>query len=92
MQSIALPFSTKLTITHSRIIIDGMEYVSVDEAADLTGYAPAYIRRLLRQRKIKAVKKGLMWWIELESIQAYKREMDSLGDSKFSPWRDREGE
>ena len=92
MQSMALALPSKLTITHSRIIIDGMEYVSVEEAAELTGYAPAYIRRLLRQRKIKAVKKGLMWWVELESIQAYKREMDSLGDSKFSPWRDREGE
>lgn len=90
MQSIALPFSSKLTIIRSRIIIDGMEYVSVDEAAEATGYAPAYIRRLLRQQKIKAVKKGLMWWIDLESIQAYKKEMDSLGGSKFSPWRDKD--
>jgi excisionase family DNA binding protein len=79
-----------LTITHERIIIEGMEYISVDEAAEITGYAPAYIRRILRQGKIKAAKKGAMWWVELESLREYKREMDVLGREKFSPWRDRE--
>lgn len=82
--------TSELTINQNRIIIDGMEYVSVDEAADITGYAPAYIRRLLRESKIKAEKKGTMWWVELESLKEYKRQMDSLGSEKFSPWRDRE--
>ncbi len=80
--------SAKLTIIRSPIIIDGMEYVSVDEAAKETGYAPAYIRRLLRHNKIKAEKKGTMWWIDLESLKAYKQEMDELGTDKFFPWRE----
>jgi excisionase family DNA binding protein len=79
-----------LTLRHKRIIIDDVEYVSVDEASEITGYAPAYIRRLLRQGKIRAAKKGTMWWIELESLKAYKREMDLLGSEKYSPWRDTE--
>lgn len=80
----------ELTIKHERIIIDGMEYVSVDEAAEITGYKPAYLRYLLREGKIEAEKKGTMWWVELESLKEYKRQMDLLGDQKFSPWRDRE--
>lgn len=67
-----------------------MEYVSVEEAAKITGYAIAYIRRLLRQNKIKAEKKGTMWWIELESLQEYKKEMDSLGNDRFFPWREKD--
>lgn len=78
----------KLTASPSRIIIGGMEYVSVDEAAEVTGYAPAYIRRLLRHQKIKAEKKGTMWWVDLDSLKAYKQEMDKLGTDKFFPWRE----
>ena len=84
--------TSMLTINHERIIIDGMEYVSVEEASQITGYSEQYIRRLLRQGKIKAEKKGSMWWVELESLETYKREMDSLGSDKYSPWRDREDE
>ena len=84
--------TSTLTINHERIIIDGMEYVSVEEASQITGYSEQYIRRLLRQSKIKAEKKGSMWWVELESLETYKREMDSLGSDKYSPWRDREDE
>ena len=82
--------TSMLTINHERIIIDGMEYVSVEEASQITGYSEQYIRRLLRQGKVKAEKKGSMWWVEMESLEAYKHEMDSLGSDKYSPWRDRE--
>ena len=88
MQQIAITVPLKLTAPPSRIIIDDMEYVSVDEAAEVTGYAPAYIRRLLRQQKIKAEKKGTMWWVDLDSLKAYKQEMDELGTDKFFPWRE----
>lgn len=90
MQQLLATAPFKLTIMRSHIIIDGMEYVSVEEAARETGYAPAYIRRLLRQQKIKAEKKGTMWWIDLESLKAYKQEMDELGSDKFFPWREQE--
>jgi excisionase family DNA binding protein len=88
MQLLSVANSHKLTPITSRIIIGGMEYVSVDEAAEVTGYAPAYIRRLLRQQKIKAEKKGTMWWVDLDSLKSYKQEMDELGTDKFFPWRE----
>lgn len=80
----------KLTRTSSNTIIGNMEYVSVEEAAKITGYAITYIRQLLREQKIEAEKKGTMWWINLDSLKAYKAEMDSLGSDKYSPWREKE--
>lgn len=67
-----------------------MEYVSVEEAAKITGYAATYIRQLLREEKIKAQKKGTMWWIDMESLKEYKREMDALGTDKFFQWREKD--
>lgn len=80
-------YSQKLTVVFDPLIIDLMEYISVEEAAEITEYSQQYIRRLLRRNRIKAVKKGYMWWVDLDSIKAYKREMDSLGSEKFSPYR-----
>lgn len=88
MEQTLVSVPRKLTPASARIIIGGMEYVSVEEAAEKTGYAPAYIRRLLRQNKIKAEKKGTMWWIDLDSLKTYKEEMDALGNDKFFPWRE----
>ena len=82
--------TSMLTINHERIIIDGMEYVSVEEASQITGYSEQYIRRLLRQGKIKAEKKGTMWWINLESLTEYKKEMDALGNDKYFQWREKD--
>lgn len=77
-----------MTQVDSRIIIGNMEYVSVDEAAQITGYAQDHLRRLIRQGKINATKKGVMWWVELESLQEYKKKMDELGADKFFQWRE----
>lgn len=78
----------KLTVIHDHLIIDTMEYVSVEEAAEITGYSEQYIRRLLRKGRIKAAKKGYMWWVDLDSLKAYKQQMDALGSEKFSPYRE----
>ena len=60
--TINFPFcKQKLTVIYDHLIIGRMEYISVEEAAEITGYSQQYIRRLLRRSKIKAVKKGYMW-------------------------------
>ena len=38
------------------------DWISVDEAAELSGYNVQHIRRLIRGKQIAATKKGLMWW------------------------------
>jgi len=86
MHTIALSLPrNELTITKAHLIIEGMEYVSVEEASDISDYAIQYIRRCLRQGKIRGVKKSKVWWVELESLREYKRTMDELGNEKFSP-------
>lgn len=86
--TLALAVSSKLPKQHRRVTIDGMEYVSVEEAAEITGYSEQYIRRLLRQGKVEATKKGYMWWVSLASLKEYKRQMDILGRDKFNPHKE----
>jgi excisionase family DNA binding protein len=83
-----LPGNKKLPTTKNRITIDGMEYVSIHEAAQISGYSEQYVRRLIRQGRVAATKKGPMYWIDLESLKAYKQEMDMLGSEKFNPHRE----
>lgn len=82
-----LPGNRKLTINMGKVIINGMEYLSTDEASELTGYSVQYLRRLIRKKNIVAIKKGGRFWVEVESLMAYKKQMDSLGSEKYSPWR-----
>ena len=63
------------------------EWISVREAAELSRYHPNYIRRLVRQGKMKARKEGPMWWIDRDSLRAYVEEMEALGPQRFDPRR-----
>ena len=47
------------------------EWITVDEASDLSGYHPEYIRRLARKGKIGAEKKGRDWWIDRDAFRGY---------------------
>jgi excisionase family DNA binding protein len=64
------------------------ESITTREAQALTGYDPAYIRHLAKQGKILARKVGRDWLIDLASLQAYKQQMDTLGDQRHNPWRE----
>jgi hypothetical protein len=66
--------------------LDGL--LTTRAAAEPTGYAPAYLRRLAGQDRVEARKIGRDWLISRESLLAYKQEMDRLGAQKHSPWRD----
>jgi hypothetical protein len=63
-------------------------WINTEQAENLTGYAPAYLRRLANQGRIKARKVGRDWFINQESLLAYKRTMDSLGGQRHNPWRE----
>lgn len=65
------------------------EWLSVEEAADRTGYHPEYLRRLIRARRIKAEKKGLMWWVDPDSLDAYLKEAEEADDARYAPRRGR---
>ena len=61
------------------------EWITTAEAADLTGYSPHYVRRLMRKDRVLAKKWGNSWMINKQSLLDYKRRMDSLGRAKYKP-------
>lgn len=67
-------------------IVEG--WVTTDEAEILTGYTPAYLRRLASRRRVEARKVGRDWLIHQESLLAYKTQMEALGDQRHNPWRE----
>lgn len=49
------------------------DWISTAEAASLSGYNLEYIRRLIRNGKIKATRKGHDFWIDRASLVEYLR-------------------
>jgi transcriptional regulator with XRE-family HTH domain len=62
-------------------------WISGREAEDLTGYTPAYLRRLASRGRVEACKVGGAWVFHEESLLSYRQWMDDLGPEKHSPWR-----
>jgi len=65
------------------------EWISVKQAADLSGYDRQHVRRLMRAGRVKAEKLPGMqeWLIDKASLQAYVKQMKQLGDEKYNPYR-----
>lgn len=58
---------------------------TVKEAAEKTGYNEEYLRRLIRNKAIVAVKIGYMHLIQVESLENYIREMGETDDGRAGP-------
>lgn len=67
------------------------EYLTTKEAAELSGLADQYVRRLARQGRVKAVQKPSGYWIDKASLLEYVDRMRALGTQKFN-WRRGEDE
>jgi excisionase family DNA binding protein len=52
------------------------EYISVRQAADLTGYTADHIRELLRSNQIGGQKTFTIWTVDKRSLEEYKRRQD----------------
>ena len=61
------------------------DWMSIEEAANISGYNPEYIRRLIRSKQIKAEKKGRDWWVDRASLLAYRKEARNSGDKRRGP-------
>jgi excisionase family DNA binding protein len=57
-------------------------WMTTQEAAEYSGYDVQYVRRLARQGKIGAVKKGRDWWIDVEVFTAYLNTMLDSEDGR----------
>ena len=64
-----------------------IEWITAKEAAELTGYADAHLRLLIRRGHLQATKRGGAWFIRKQDVLAYAEEMKQLGSAKHDPWR-----
>lgn len=63
------------------------DWISIAEAAELTGYHPERLRELVREGKIEASRKGPMFWVDRRSLLAYVRQSEkaSKTDKRHGP-------
>ena len=68
------------------------DWITTQEAAELTGYATAYFRQLIQRGRLHQVqKRGRDWFLSKGEVLAYAQRMRHLGQSKHDPtkaWAD----
>ena len=63
----------------------GDEWLTVQEAAKLTGYHAEYLRLLIREGKITARKFGPVWAIDKSSLLTYLKIAEKSSDRRHGP-------
>jgi excisionase family DNA binding protein len=58
---------------------------TIKEASRKTGYNEEYLRRLIRQGKIEAVKVGPAYLIRVDSLEKYLEEIEDSDDARTGP-------
>lgn len=58
------------------------EWISVTEAAEITGYHAEYVRELIRLGHIKARKVVIVWQIDRASLLSYQEKAEKSGDRR----------
>jgi excisionase family DNA binding protein len=58
------------------------EWITVNDAAKLSGYNKEHITRLIRERKIKAKKFSIVWQVSRSSLEAYIEKTEKLGKKR----------
>jgi excisionase family DNA binding protein len=48
-----------------------VDWITTEEASQLTGYSVAHLLLLLRQKRIKAEKKGGQYWVDRGDLLEY---------------------
>jgi excisionase family DNA binding protein len=61
--------------------------VTIQEAAELTGFSRTHVRRLVVAGRIEGLKVGRDWLVDRAALLAYSERAQALGRQKFNPWR-----
>ena len=62
--------------------MSGGEWLTVQEAAKLSGYHAETIRELIREGAITAQKFSIVWQVNKESLLAYTAKAQAMGDKR----------
>ena len=68
---------------HNGILVN--RHITVQAAAEVTGYNIQYLRRILRSGVLKGVKIGQLWLIEMQSLEMYLQHVESTSDRRCGP-------
>lgn len=69
-------------------IVEG--WLTVAEAASLSGYSVHHLRHLLASGRVVGVKlEGRVWLVQRDSLLDYTGTMQALGRKKYDGWRGR---
>ena len=63
------------------------DWLTVQEAADLSGYNAEYLRRLIRSQRIKYRKISFIYQIYRESLTEYLSKAKNIPDKRYTPKR-----
>ena len=61
---------------------NGGEWLTIHEAADLSGYHPESIRELIRQGKIKARKFSIVYQVNRSSLLSFMKKAQTMGEKR----------
>ena len=61
------------------------QHITVQAAAEATGYNIQYLRRMLRSGALRGVKIGQMWLIEMDALEAYLKHVETTSDRRCGP-------
>jgi len=63
----------------------GDDWLTTQEAAELSGYHPTYLRLLIRHGYIPARKFGPLWQVNRGGLEAYLKAAEKSGDKRRGP-------
>jgi excisionase family DNA binding protein len=61
------------------------EWLTVNQAAEISGYSVQYVRRLLRQGRVQSQKFLTVWQINRLALLAYIRDAQKSEDKRWGP-------
>lgn len=61
------------------------EWLTISQAAELSGYHPVYLTSLVRSGKIKGRKFGPVWQVSKSALSAYIRAAAKSKDRRWGP-------
>ena len=61
------------------------EWITVSQAAEISGYNAEYLRRLMRNKKIKFRKFSFIYQVHKASLLSYLKAAEKTSDKRYSP-------
>ena len=80
-----ISFNSPSISQQSKIGILINQHITVQAAAEATGYSIRYLQRMLRSGALEGVKIGQMWLIEMDALEAYLKRVESTSDRRCGP-------